>query len=102
MFIVPISPMKPLESILSTEASGKLNEQPKSSAFSDVLKGAIENLRETQSQSSEDAYNLAVGDMDNLAQLMINSAKAEAALTMAVQVTSRAVNTYKEIVQMQL
>ena len=73
-----------------------------SAPFADVLKNAVENLKETQIQSQQDNYDLAMGNTDNLAAIMINSAKADAAVTMTVQLTSRAVNAYKEIMQMQI
>ena len=67
-----------------------------------MLKNAVENLKETQIQSQQDNYDLAMGNTDNLAAIMIKSAKADAAVTMTVQLTSRAVNAYKEIMQMQI
>ncbi len=70
--------------------------------FADVLQNAVQTLQEQQQKSDEDAYNLAIGNTDNLAGLMIQSAKLETALTMTVQLTSRAVNAYKEIMQMQV
>lgn len=100
MFIVPITRMDP---VAAFDGQEKAAEQPKGSLpFADVLQGAVKNLEEAQAQSQEDAYNLAMGNVDNLAGLMINSAKVETALTMTVQLTSRAVNSYKEIMQMQV
>lgn len=70
--------------------------------FADVLGDAINNARETQAVSNNDAYELAMGTSDNLAAVMINSAKAATAVEMAVQLTNRAVSAYKEIMQMQV
>jgi len=100
-FIVPITRMTPLSS--SEEArGGGLREAAGSLPFADVLKNAVQTLQEQQQKSDEDAYDLAIGNTDNLAGLMIQSAKLETALTMTVQLTSRAVNAYKEIMQMQV
>lgn len=99
MYIVPITPMKFGTFMDEAEAPA---QNAKSSSFADVLKNAVQTLEETQIQSQQDAYDLAMGSTDNLAALMINSAKAEAAVTMTVQMTSRAVSAYKEIMQMQV
>lgn len=99
MYIVPITPMK-FGTFQGEEETSVQNAQ--SSSFSDILKNAVKTLEETQAQSQQDNYNLAMGNTDNLAALMINSAKAEAAVTMTVQLTSRAVSAYKEIMQMQI
>ncbi|MCI8405560.1 MAG: flagellar hook-basal body complex protein FliE [Oscillospiraceae bacterium] len=99
MYIVPITPMK-FGAFMGDEEPIKQGVQ--SAPFADVLKNAVENLKETQIQSQQDNYDLAMGNTDNLAAIMINSAKADAAVTMTVQLTSRAVNAYKEIMQMQI
>ena len=53
-------------------------------------------------KNRDDAYDLAMGRTDDLAAISINSAKAAVALEMTVQVASRAVTAYKEILQMQI
>ena len=45
---------------------------------------------------------LVNGDADDLAQIQINSMKTSTLLQTTVQLTSRMVNTYKEIMQMQV
>lgn len=101
MFIVPISSFSGLElesqtSVQPAQAGGV------AVPFSQVFSAAIENLKETQAQSAKDAYDLAMGNIDDLAKVMINSEKASAALELTVQLTSRAVNAYKEISSMQV
>lgn len=100
MFIVPITPMNPVGSL--EQAASTEKPQSQGGSFANVLSDAVRTLQETQAQSQQDGYDLAMGSTDNLAALMINSAKAETAMTMAVQLTTRAVNSYKEIMQMQV
>ena len=100
MTIIPITRMGPIEGLEqgtagNTAAAGN-------TSFSDVLRDAVRSLQETQAASQADGYNLAMGNLDNLGALMLNSSKAEAALTLAVQMTNRVVNAYKEIMQMQV
>lgn len=107
-FIQPISsiqPLQPLESLKfqgsneASEASGSmLNRLP----FANYLRDAVSNLQETERVSDRDAYNLAMGNTDDLSQVMINSAKYATALEYTVQLSSRVVSAYKEIMQMQV
>lgn len=70
--------------------------------FGQIFKNAFEALQETQDQSKEDSYRMAMGDFDNLHQMMINGEKAATALELTTQITSRAVSAYNEIMHMQI
>lgn len=106
MYIIPLSTMKPLEGMSpmgSMQAAQQTVEasQP-SSGFSAIFNEALQNARETQSVADQDAIALSLGQTDNLAQVMINSAKASTATQLATDLTARAVSVYKEIMQMQV
>lgn len=62
----------------------------------------MDALQKSQEAAAQDAYDLAMGDVSNLHSLMINSAMEATAVETAVQLTSRAVSAYKEIMQMQI
>lgn len=70
--------------------------------FANILADAVKTTREAQAVSNADAYNLSMGQSDDLTSIMINSNKASTALDMTVQLTTRAVNAYKEVMQMQI
>ncbi len=70
--------------------------------FSSILSDVIQQTTELQAVSEADTNALLLGDTDNLAQVQINSMKAEAMLQTTVQLTTRAVNAYKEIMSMQI
>lgn len=70
--------------------------------FADVLKEAVGNYISVQETVTQEGQALSLGDVDNLAQIQIDSMKASAALSTTVQLTSRVVNAYKEIMQMQV
>lgn len=113
-FFTPIVPIQPMSFSLSTEAVKPLsfdkaspvieNQDQDSSAipFADVLKDAVANYADVSQTASAGTQALALGDVDNLAQLQIDSMKASAALSTTVQLTSRVVGAYKEIMQMQV
>lgn len=104
MFIVPISQMPspqsigltaPVETPAQTENGAKL-------PFADVFQAALDNVRETQAASAQDAYDLSMGNIDDLHTVMIQSEKAATAIELTTQLASRAVNAYNEIIRMQV
>ncbi len=98
--IVPVSQAAPLfekQGVASTETQS-LAGLP----FADILQESMEQMWETQRISNQDAYDLAMGNTDDIASVMIHSAQATAAMEMTVQLASRAVSAYKEILQMQI
>lgn len=103
MFIVPLSHMTPLSSITESQNTAlSTGVAAANIPFADVLADAVNNAKETQKVSNEDAYKLASGNIDSLEEIMINSSKASIALDTTIQLTTRAVNAYKEIMQMQV
>lgn len=99
MFFVPIQPMQMMD-------FSKDNSQPAAvsanttSSFQNLLQQAMQNYETLQTVSEQDGEALALGQVDDLSQVQINAFKAESALQTAVQLTSRAVTAYKEIMQM--
>ena len=51
-------------------------------------------------QVNNDIYNLATGQSDDLHNLMINTKKAEMSLELFVQLRNKAVDAYKELINM--
>ncbi len=96
-FITPIE----LESKLSKQS--EINALPEDQVpFQNILTDLISETQAAMEVSQTDSYNLAMGEVDNLAQVQINSLKSSTLLQTTVQVTTRAVNAYKEIMSMQL
>ena len=98
--IIPISGTMPI--MANEKTTGVNGAQNANVPFADILQDSIRNLQETQAVSQKDAYDLAMGRSDDLHTIAIHSAQATAALEMTVQVATRAVNAYKEILQMQV
>ena len=100
MFIVPVEAMTGLEKLQEARQA----ETPKASggSFKDILSQAYADYQQAKNVADQDGYLLAFGEADNLAQIQINTMKAEAMLQTTVQLTSRIVSAYKEIMQMQI
>lgn len=104
MFIVPVSQLNPAMTIeeLKNKAEVQADAGNNETSFENLLSQAMDNVRETQEVAAKDSYDLAMGNSDDLHTIMINSAKATAAVEMATQLTSRVISAYKEISQMQI
>jgi len=98
MNIDAISKIKPLESMFKTENQGDLNNQVES--FAEILKSKIAGVKEMEVESQKAAYDLSIGARDDVDAIMIQTTKASTAIETTVQITTRAINAYKEIMQM--
>ena len=98
MFISPIQPMK----FSGSDAVSAKGEEASGSSFAGIFSEALQNLEQVTATSDQDSINLALGDVDDLAQVQINAMKAQTMLQTTVQLTTRIVNAYKEIMQMQV
>lgn len=70
--------------------------------FKNVLNNAIAEVDKLYDVTASDTKALLSGEVDNLAQVMANSAKASLGLNMVVQVRNRVVDAYNELMRMQL
>ena len=102
MFLVPLSSLPPMQGIESTGMQETSASASTSTSFADIMREAMTTLQESQEAAAEDAYQLAMGDISSLHSMMINSAMEATAVETVVQLTSRAVSAYKEIMQMQI
>ena len=88
MYIVPLSNLPTVQSGSAGETSAQSGGLP----FREVM----------QQAAAQDTYDLAYGNSADLHTIMIHSAMETTAVETVVQLTSRAVSAYKEIMQMQI
>lgn len=100
MFIVPITPMEKMD--FSKVENVKTAAEATESGFASLLDNAIDEFKKADALSDVDGNALSIGNADDLAQIQINMLKAETMLQTTVQITSRAVNAYKEIMSIQV
>lgn len=104
MFIVPLSGLSSAGEVAKVSQSNlpKTQAGQASDAFFDIFNDALEDVRKTDAISKQDSYDLAAGNVEDVAQVMLNSLQATTSLEVATQLTGRAVSAYKEIMQMQV
>ncbi|MDR1674516.1 MAG: flagellar hook-basal body complex protein FliE [Oscillospiraceae bacterium] len=71
-------------------------------SFLDTLKEAVGGVRAMEQESAVNSYNLAMGYTDDLDSIQIQGAKTAMAIELTTQLVSKAVNAYKEVLQMQV
>lgn len=69
-------------------------------SFTDIFKDALENVKQAEETVKQDEILVATGQTDNLHTVMIDSAKAELAVSMLVQVRNKALEAYNDIMNM--
>lgn len=99
-----IETINSLSSITSLKSIIKTNEIQDDVfiPFKEVLSQAIDNVNETDAQNTKNMVDIALGQADNLHQIMIDSAKADLALQTLVQVRNKALDAYNEIMRITL
>lgn len=71
--------------------------------FSDVLKGAISQVNDSQQQAAKMSQAFAMGDDNvNLSDVMIASQKASISFQTSIQVRNKLVSAYRDIMTMQV
>ncbi len=70
--------------------------------FKEVLNESLRNLNETELNAQEMDRLLAIGEIDNLHDVMVASQQAEIALNLALEIKTQVIDAYKEIMRLQL
>lgn len=84
------------------EIAAKRPEGSAESSFADTLSDAIKNFKNSNKESDIASLDLLTGNTDELHSVMIASEKAEIALNLTVAIRNKAVDAYKEIMNMQV
>lgn len=76
--------------------------QESASSFGDLISNGLENLQQTQRTADDFARQAATGDLNDLHDYMIASTQASLATELTVAVRNRAVESFQEIMRMQI
>ena len=115
MFITPITPMTQLTQITPLNQFNSVGRQaqpdarisgaelPKAnSPFNEIFGTAIQNLRATEIISNNNAAPLALGEIDDLHTLGIDATRAFLAERLVVELRNRAMESYSEIMRINI
>jgi flagellar hook-basal body complex protein FliE len=71
-------------------------------SFGELISNGLENLQKTQATADDFAKQAATGDLTDLHDYMIASTQASLATELTVAVRNRAVESFQEIMRMQI
>lgn len=101
MNIIPISSnpaITPFKSAFASDAA----KTGSSSPFKDMFSDAVGNLEQLNDIKGQDSVGIMLGNVDDLGAVQINSQKAEVALQMLVQMRNRVLESYQEIMRINI
>lgn len=93
-----VSSISPLWNTQSTNEVSKKNNTP-DVPFAQIFQSAIDNVRQTEDEKNKLEYLLATGQLDNPAELTIASTKAATAVELLVQLRTKALDSYNELMR---
>lgn len=97
----------PIQGILPLDTKGFSKEASASSSdptgmFADIFQHAIDAVSETDAEKNRVQYLLATGQLDNPAELTIASTKAQTSVELLVQLRSKALEAYNELMRISI
>jgi flagellar hook-basal body complex protein FliE len=98
--MVKINPLSMIPSA-GTRLTQGMDQGKSSHDFSKMLGDAIKNVNSLQKDADTAAVKLALGEVDDVHQVMIATEQAKLALQLTVQVRNKLVEAYQEISRMQ-
>ena len=93
-------PLQPLwdASRASARPAVSMDENP----FTDIFRSAVEAVKETDAEKTELQYLMSTGQLDNPVPLLLASSKAELSVSLLLQLRSRAMDAYNELMRINL
>lgn len=100
MNIQSMGGISPLWVDQSVETADKQNKQP--TLFADIFQSAIDNVKEADALKNDAQYRLATGQMDNPAESTIIATQWTTSVELLVQLRTRALDAYNELMRISL
>ena len=75
-----------------------MNENP----FTDIFRSAVDAVKETDAEKTQLQYLMSTGQLDNPVPLLLASNKAELSVSLLLQLRSRAMDVYNELMRISL
>lgn len=94
--------MNPMRRMLQMEETNGVVADPQKASFLDIFKGMVTNVIETNERVDQDAIDLMLGNIDDLATVQANITKANMAVDLLVTVKNEVISSYNNIINMQI
>ncbi|ADL13152.1 flagellar hook-basal body complex protein FliE [Acetohalobium arabaticum] len=90
------------DKLLNLQKVNQNNKVEGKDSFKKVFNNALHKVNNLQKQQDVMAKKLATGEVDNIHQVMVTATKAKLALDLTLEIRNKAVESYKEIMRMQV
>ena len=94
-------PLKPLQP-LAQPGSGRKTTDPLDNPFTDMFRSAVDAVKETDAEKTQLQYLMSTGQLDNPVPLIMASNKAELSVSLLMQLRSKAMDAYNELMRISL
>ena len=94
--------IQPLWEQMPLTRQNTVQETKLADPFTDIFQSAINAVRETDAEKVQMEYLMATGQLDNPALLTIASTKAQLSVELLVQLRSKAMDAYSELMRISL
>lgn len=102
-YIRPLWDKMPLQPLWDASgASGRPAVSADENPFTDIFRSAVEAVKETDAEKTELQYLMSTGQLDNPVPLLLASSKAELSVNLLMQLRSRAMDAYSELMRINL
>lgn len=101
MFIIPVTRMEGVGDLTDLKKDSTVKAVPEK-RFDSVLKEAVREADQAVKDTQIMDMKLASGQVDNLHTALIQAEKTAAAVEFTIQITTKAVNAYNQIMGMQV
>lgn len=102
MFFKPIQSINGIQELNISDIQENLNIKKNDGVFGGMVKNAINSLNETNTAVEQNLIDIASGEMDNLHQVTMDAAMAQMTTSLVVQLRDRALESYNEIMKINL
>lgn len=97
-----ITPIIPTISVLEGNSTTKVGKLEGDSLFTSVFQNAIKNVTDSENELAGQEFLLATGQIDDAHTVPIAAAKAQLSVDLLVQLRNKALEAYKEIVNINI
>ncbi len=98
---MPVNSIETIKSF-SPVSFNKTEQETQGLDFSKFLNDAINKVNDLQLESAELANEFAIGKTDNIHEVLIAGEKADIALQLTMQIRTKILDAYSEIMRMQI
>ncbi len=85
-----------------SDGSNRIEQGQGTSAFHEIFNETVQNVKDTEKTLTDQQYLLATGQIEDAHTVMIAASQAQVAVDMLVQLRNKALESYNELMRINL